>query len=105
MLATMGEAYKVAELTGSPLDGARAWYLATLGAARALDLDAHIGSIAPGKGADLVVLDPAATPELAVRSDRCESIEELLFVLMTLGDDRAVRATYVAGAATRPSRR
>lgn len=104
MLATMSEAYKVAQLTGSALDGARAWYLATLGAARALDLDAHIGSIAPGRDADLVVLDPQATPELALRASRCESIEELLFVLMTLGDDRAVRATYVAGAATRPSR-
>ena len=51
----------------------------------------------PGREADLVVLDPRATPVLAFRSGRVRSIEEQLAVLMTLGDDRAVRATYVAG--------
>jgi len=76
----------------------RGWYLATLGAARALDLDAHIGSIAPGRDADFVVIDPEATPLLKLRAAACESIEELLFVLMTLGDDRAIRTTYVSGA-------
>jgi guanine deaminase len=45
-----------------------------------------------------VVLDPRATPLLAFRENRSRSLEETLFVLMTLGDDRAVRATYVAGA-------
>jgi len=28
----------------------------------------------------------------------CRDLEEALFIQMTLGDDRAVRATYVAGA-------
>ena len=97
MLATLNEAYKVAQLTGSALDGVRGWYLATLGAARALDLDAHIGSLQPGRDADLIVIDPAATPLLALRTQQCESIEELLFVLMTLGDDRVIRTTYVNG--------
>ena len=50
-----------------------------------------------GTFTDLVVLDPNATPLLAFRSQRVHSIEEQLAVLMTLGDDRAVRATYVAG--------
>jgi guanine deaminase len=27
----------------------------------------------------------------------CRSLEEALFVQMTLGDDRATRATYIAG--------
>jgi guanine deaminase len=45
-----------------------------------------------------VVLDPKATPLLAFRESRSRSLEETLFVLMTLGDDRAVRAAYVAGA-------
>ena len=97
MLATLNEAYKVAQLTGSKLDGVRGWYLATRGAADALDLVGTIGSLEPGCEADLVVIDPAATPLLRLRSERCQSIEELLFVLMTLGDDRAIRATYVAG--------
>ena len=44
-----------------------------------------------------MVLDPNATPLLAFRSRRVQSIEEQIAVLMTLGDDRAVRATYVAG--------
>jgi guanine deaminase len=74
-----------------------AFYLATLGGARALALEDRIGSIAPGKEADLVVLDPKATPLLDVRNARSESTEDSLFALMMLGDDRAVRATYVAG--------
>src|SRR3954468_6747421 len=98
LLATMGAAYEIAQLNGSALSAAEAFYLATLGAARALALDDRIGSIAPGREADLVVLDPKATPLLALRSTRAESVEDLLFALMTLGDDRAVRATSVAGA-------
>ena len=105
MLATLNETYKVAQLTGSVVDGVRGWYLATLGAARALDLDAQIGSLQPDREADFIVIDPAATPLMKRRTDQCESIEELLFVLMTLGDDRAITATYVAGTEQRaPSR-
>ena len=44
------------------------------------------------------MLDPRATPLMAQRAEQCETIEDLLFVLMMLGDDRSVRATYVAGA-------
>lgn len=97
MLATLNEAYKVAQLTGSALDGVTGWYLATRGAADALDLADTVGSLTPGCEADLVVIDPSATPLLKLRTDRCESIEELLFALMTLGDDRAIAAAYVAG--------
>lgn len=97
LLATMGEAYKVSQLAGAPIGAVEAFYLATLGGARALDLEARIGSLRPGRDADIVVLDPKATPLMAFRSARADSIEELLAVLMTLGDDRAVRATYVSG--------
>lgn len=97
LVATMGEAYKISQLAGQPINAVETFYLATLGGARALALDDRLGSLAAGREADLVVLDPNATPLLAFRSQRVHSIEEQLAVLMTLGDDRAVRATYVAG--------
>jgi guanine deaminase len=97
ILRTLGDAYKVSQLIGAPLDAVRGLYLATLGGARAMGLADRIGSFAPGMEADFAVLDPAATPLLAYRTARSGSIEETLFVLMTLGDDRAVRATWVAG--------
>jgi guanine deaminase len=98
LLATMSEAYKVARLEGHPIDAVEAFFLATLGGARALALDHRIGTLAPGREADLLVLDPNATPLLAFRNRRSRSIAETLAVLMTLGDDRAIRATYVAGS-------
>jgi guanine deaminase len=97
LLTTMGAAYEVAQLNGRTLSAVEAFYLATLGGARALALEDRIGSIAPGREADLAVLDPKATPLLALRNARADSIEDVLFALMILGDDRAVRATYVAG--------
>ena len=51
----------------------------------------------PGAFADLVVLDARATPAMAHRMETVRDLEEELFVLMTLGDDRAVRQTYIAG--------
>src|SRR4051794_4224739 len=97
MLATMGAAYEIAQVNGRSLTAVEAFYLATLGGARALSLENKIGSIAPGREADLIVLDPGATPLLALRNKRAESIGDQLFALMTFGDDRAVAATYVAG--------
>jgi len=97
MLQTLGEAYKVAQLQGYSMSAIHGFYLATLGSARSLHLDDRIGTFAPGYEADFVVLDPGATPLLQLRTSITESIEELLFVLMTIGDDRAVKATYVAG--------
>jgi guanine deaminase len=68
--------------------------------ADALGLAGEIGAIEPGAFADLVVLDARATPAMAHRMEVARNLEEELFVLMTLGDDRAVRQTYIAG---RPS--
>ena len=98
MLHTMGAAYNVAQLNGRSLSAVEAFFLATLGGARALALEDRIGTLAPGSEADVVVLDPNATPLLTLRNTKAESVEDTLFALMTLGDDRAVRATYVAGA-------
>jgi guanine deaminase len=96
-LYTMSEAYSAARLLGEAFSAFDAFYLATLGAARALGMADTVGSIAPGREADLVVLDPAATALLARRTARAGSLEEKLFALMMLGDDRAVAETYVLG--------
>lgn len=98
MLRTAGEAYKVLQLLGQNLPPLEAFYMITLGNARALGLETHIGALEPGRDADLVVLDARATPAMAHRMEAVAGdLAEELFVLMTLGDDRAVRATYVAG--------
>lgn len=96
-LITLNEAYKIAQLRGYSLSAHHAFYLATLGSARAIYQDQHIGSIEAGKDADLAVLDFKATPLLAERQSYAQTLEERLFVLMTLGDERAIEATYVAG--------
>ena len=96
-LRTMGEAYKVAQGAGWAMPAAQAFWLATQGGARALDLDGAIGNLAPGLEADLVVLDLASTPFIAQRMASVRDIGEALFVQMTLGDDRAVRQTWIAG--------
>jgi guanine deaminase len=98
MLRTAAEAYKVLQLQGQNLLPLEAFYVMTLGNARALGLEAEIGSFRIGNEADVVVLDPCATPAMAHRMVTIEDdLEATLFALMTLGDDRAVRATYVQG--------
>lgn len=97
LLGVLHDAYKVAQLRGASLSPLRAFYLATLGAARALGLDGKIGSFRKGMEADFVVLDPTATPLLARRSAAARNIAERLFLLMTLGDDRAIAATWLMG--------
>jgi guanine deaminase len=97
MLATLGEAYKVQMLTGYKPSAAELFHMATRGNAERLHLESEIGAIEAGKWADLVVLDPCATPVLASRHDLSQSLEDVLFALAILGDDRAVRATYIAG--------
>lgn len=97
LLQTMHAAYQVARMNGTFLPALRMFYLATLGAARTLGLENKIGHFAPGMEADFVLLNPKATPLLARRSAQCASLEELLFVLALLGDDRVVAQTFVAG--------
>ena len=97
MLRTLDEAYKVAHLQHQRLSPFAALYLATLGGARALSLDDRIGNFAPGKEADFVVLDLAATPLLARRMQATTTIEERVFALIMLGDDRSVFETYLMG--------
>ena len=97
MLQTLNEAYKVAQLNGNSLSAGHAFYLATRGTANALYLDDRIGSIAVGMEADVIVLDLKSTPLIEYRLRYCSDIHEILFIQMTMADDRAIRATYVAG--------
>ena len=50
MFRTLDEAYKVAQLRGQNISPERAFYLATLGGARALYLDDRIGNFEAGEG-------------------------------------------------------
>ena len=97
LLKTASEAYKVLHLQEHALPATRALYLATLGAAEALYLDDKIGNFASGKEADFVVLDFEGSNLTARRTAAAETIEEKLFALMTLADDRNIAATYVNG--------
>lgn len=97
MLQTLNAAYKTALLRGGTLSAVEGFYLATRGSARALYLEDRIGSLAPGMEADLIVLDLKSTPAIEFRMRACQSLEEALFIQMTMGDDRAVESTYVAG--------
>jgi guanine deaminase len=98
MLQTMNETYKVARMGGTYLPALRMFYMATLGGARSMQLEGTVGNFVAGAEADFVVLDPKATPLLERRTRRCNSLEELLFAVALLGDDRTVAATYAAGA-------
>jgi len=99
LMKTASEAYKVLHLQEHALPAMRALFLATLGAAEALYLDDCIGNFLPGKEADFVVLDPEASSLTARRARATSSIDEALFALLTLADDRHVAATYVRGVA------
>lgn len=98
MLRTAAEAYKVLQLGRQNLPALAAFDLMTRGNAAALGMEGEIGMMEPGRWADLVVLDPRATAAMAHRMETVAGdLEEELFILMTLGDDRAVRQTYVRG--------
>ena len=97
LLPTMAEAYKVGQLRGHSLTPFQAFYLATLGNARILHQEQETGNFEPGRYADFLILDPAASPLLRLKKGISQTLAERLFDLMILADDRAVRRTYVAG--------
>lgn len=110
MLKTLGEAYKVVSMeqnkeTREAMTAFEGFYQATLGGASALSLDKKIGKLAAGYEADFVVLDFNATALQALRMQGVEDknetplegLSEKLFVLMTMGDERNISATYVNG--------
>lgn len=97
ILRTISEAYKIQQLQEHTLHPLKALYLATLGGARSLSLDDKIGNLSVGKEADFLVLDLHATPLMNARIENSQHLFERLFVLMMLGDDRAIAETYIYG--------
>ena len=97
MLRTLDEAYKVQQLQDFSLNPLESFYWATLGNAKALGLDNEIGIIKPGNIADLIVLNSNSTPLMSHRMEKCETVQEELFVLQTLGDERAIESVFIAG--------
>ncbi|GAB3769096.1 guanine deaminase [Ramlibacter monticola] len=76
------------------------WWQHTAGAARALGLEGVAGNLRPGCEADFVLLDPRATPLLARRTQQARNLDELLFAMIVLGDDRVVERVAVDGVIT-----
>jgi guanine deaminase len=101
MLRTMDEAYKIQQLLGERLNPFDSFYHMTRGNAEALMLQQNIGTLEPGTDADLVVLNVAATPAMALKAEVITTLAEELFLLQTMGDDRAIEETYIAGVASK----
>ncbi|OYX45280.1 MAG: guanine deaminase [Rhodobacterales bacterium 32-67-9] len=97
MLRTMAAAYEIAQLRHRALHPSELWWLATQGAARALRADDRIGNLAPGMEADLVVIDLASTPAIEQRAARANDLWDAVFPTIMMGDDRAVKAVWIAG--------
>ncbi len=97
LLQTVNEAYKVQQLQGDKLSAYESLYHATIGGAKALDLDDKLGNFNVGKEADFVVLNIKPTALQQLRQSRSKSLEDSLFALFTMGDDRNVEATYIYG--------
>ena len=83
---------------GLSLKPGQLWWQHTAGAARALGLEGVIGNLQPGCEADFVVINPACTPLLARKTQQAQSLDELLFAMIVLGDDRLIEQTIVSQA-------
>ena len=82
---------------GISLTPGNLWWQHTAGAAHALGLDGVVGNLLPGCEADFIVLNPAATPLLARRTAQATTLDELLFAMVVLGDDRLIERCFLAG--------
>ncbi len=97
MFGTMSDAYKVQQLRGAKLNPMQSYYLATLGGARALDIDSVIGNFNTGKEADFQIIDLAATDLIKHRMQNSFNLQDTLFALSILGDDRLIQYCFSAG--------
>ncbi len=83
---------------GLSLSPQHLWWQHTAGAARAMGLDGLVGNLLPGCEADFVVINPAATPLLARKTSLASNLDELLFSMIVLGDDRLIEKTIISQA-------
>lgn len=97
MPRTLADAYKVQALAGRRVTAWALLHAATRGAAQALHLGHEIGSLEPGALADVVVWDRAASPVEARRQSVARDLHDAVFAWLTLGDERHVVSTRVAG--------
>jgi guanine deaminase len=97
MLQNLHDAYKISSLLGIPMDPLQAFYYITIGGSRALMLDNKIGNFDVGKEADFVVIDPSKNDLLNFRITSGSSIEDVLFSLIILGDERIIDGVYLMG--------
>lgn len=99
MLRTMAAAYEIGQLRGTPLHAAQLMWLATAGSAEALRLSDKIGTLEKGREADLAILNLSSTPAIAQRAVEATDDWEEIFATIMMGDDRAIRATWIGGRA------
>ncbi len=97
MLRNMADAYKIQALVGERLTAWKALHAATRGAALALGLGDEIGTLEPGRVADVCVWDEAVGPVATRRASVARSLHERVFAWMTLGDERNLVEAFVAG--------
>ena len=83
---------------GVSLNPQHLWWQHTAGAAQALGLSGVVGNLLPGCEADFVVINPQATALLARRTALAASLDEQLFAMIVLGDDRLVEKTVISQA-------
>ena len=83
---------------GVSLSPQHLWWQHTAGAAQALGLGGVVGNLLPGSEADFVILNPQANPLLARKTARAGSLDELLFAMIVLGDDRVIEKTVISQA-------
>ena len=97
MLRTMADGYKVQAMAGQRLTAWALLHAATRGAATALRLGDEIGTLTPGAMADLCLWDVAVGPVAQRRDGLARELHERLFAWVTLGDERNLVESWVAG--------
>ncbi len=96
-LRNMADGYKVQALAGQCVSAWALLHAATRGAAVALRLGDEIGSLQPGAMADVCVWDLAVGPVAQRRDALARELHERLFAWVSLGDERNLVETWVAG--------